>query len=98
MTKLLTPAKRQRTYREKINLSGHGYLCPACRTTMKTKDSRSNADGTVRRRRVCPSCSHRLFTIEVPAAYLPTATDLAALTRAKDTLISLTSRLQVVER
>jgi transcriptional regulator NrdR family protein len=45
--------------------------CPECTYTMKTKDTRQWRDENrefywVERRRVCPSCDHRLMTIEMP--------------------------------
>jgi transcriptional repressor NrdR len=41
-------------------------LCPFCRSTdTRVVDSRSTEDGTsIRRRRLCPSCSQRFTTVE----------------------------------
>ena len=40
-------------------------LCPKCGTRTNVYDSRISYEGTTRRKRLCPSCSHRFATIEV---------------------------------
>ena len=45
--------------------------CPSCGTKLRTKDSRPHdvyGFATVRRRKVCGSCSFRLSTVEVQVA------------------------------
>lgn len=43
-----------------------GFVCPKCTGPMGVLDSRQTTDGTVRRRRRCVRCQHRLTTYEVP--------------------------------
>lgn len=44
-----------------------GILCPKCGGRMKrVKDSRDLSNNSVRRRRECPCCGHRLTTEERP--------------------------------
>ena len=40
-------------------------LCPKCKTRTNVYDSRISFEGNTRRKRLCPSCSHRFATIEV---------------------------------
>jgi transcriptional regulator NrdR family protein len=39
--------------------------CPICQTPTKVVDARTRDDGFIRRRRACPSCGHRVTTIEI---------------------------------
>lgn len=39
--------------------------CPKCNNKTETKDSRLQADNTIRRRRVCRVCGHTVRTTEV---------------------------------
>lgn len=43
-----------------------GYICAQCGSQMGVTDSRSTAEGYVRRRRVCRNCEYRESTIELP--------------------------------
>jgi transcriptional regulator NrdR family protein len=46
-------------------------LCPNCAGKLRTASSRQHlAFGftTVKRRKICPECDYRIFTIELPAA------------------------------
>ena len=40
-------------------------LCPKCKARTNVYDSRISFDGKTRRKRLCPSCSHRFATIEI---------------------------------
>lgn len=40
-------------------------LCPKCNARTNVYDSRISFEGNTRRKRICPSCSHRFATIEV---------------------------------
>jgi len=45
--------------------------CPECASVLRTKDTRQYWDSVhehdwVERRRVCPSCSFKTYTIELP--------------------------------
>lgn len=43
-----------------------GLLCPACQGRNSTvKDARATKGGTIRRRRECAACGHRVSTVEV---------------------------------
>ena len=56
-----------------------GLLCPQCGGDTGVKDTRIKAGNTIRRRRVCFSCGHRMITFEIvtdtnPTTWLPTET------------------------
>lgn len=40
-------------------------LCPKCKSRTSVYDSRISFDGKTRRKRSCPSCSHRFATVEI---------------------------------
>lgn len=40
-------------------------LCPKCKERTNVYDSRISFEGTTRRKRLCPACSHRFATIEI---------------------------------
>lgn len=40
-------------------------LCPKCNARTNVYDSRISFEGNTRRKRICPSCSHRFATIEI---------------------------------
>lgn len=40
-------------------------LCPKCKARTNVYDSRISFDGKTRRKRSCPSCSHRFATVEI---------------------------------
>ena len=79
-------------------------LCPKCNARTNVYDSRISFEGNTRRKRICPSCSHRFATIEVldsgrpleprkQAAPKPNKTKLA-----KPAKKSATQRKQKVEK
>ena len=49
---------------------GASILCPQCGRPTRVLQTRRNDDGTVRRERICPSCS---VTFDTNEKYLPTA-------------------------
>ena len=40
-------------------------FCRDCHITSHVEDSRTDGDGTVRRRRICPKCRKVWYTVEV---------------------------------
>ncbi len=45
--------------------------CPKCNNKTETKDSRLQADNTIRRRRVCRVCGHTIRTTESVNSVVP---------------------------
>lgn len=50
-----------------------GYPCPFCASRTNVTNSRP-VDGSIRRRRMCPTCGFRLSTVETPVGDLDDAT------------------------
>ena len=67
---------------------GGSIICPACgESGAVCLDSRPLDDGTIRRRRLCRTCSHRWMTVELPLDMLAALeAEGAALMRFLDAL------------
>lgn len=79
-------------------------LCPKCNARTNVYDSRISFEGNTRRKRVCPSCSHRFATVEVLDSgrpleqRKPTAPKPKKVKLAKPAKKSATQRKQKVEK
>lgn len=73
-------------------------LCPKCNARTNVYDSRISFEGNTRRKRLCPSCSHRFATIEVLDTGRPLEQRKQAAPKPKKARVAKSDKKRAPER